>query len=123
MVAFEIDPPQNLLVIRYRGSVGPDETERGLEEVRTALAQLQSGFRLLADLSELQSMEVSCAPHIEGAMDLCNEKGASIVVRVIPDPTRDIGLQIMSLFHYGHDVRIVTCETLGEAKDILLAEP
>lgn len=122
MVALEIDPPQNLLVIRYRGSVGPDETARGLEEVRAALFQLQSGFRLLADLTELQSMNVACAPFIEKAMDLCNKKGASTVVRVIPDPTRDIGMQIMSLFHYGGDVRIVTCETLDEARAILFAE-
>jgi hypothetical protein len=42
-----------------------------------------------------------------------------MVVRVIPDPARDIGLQIMSLFHYGHDVRIVTCATLDEAQRAL----
>lgn len=119
MVALEIDQSQNLLVIRYSGLVSPDETARGLEEVRVALAKLQSGFRLLADLTDLQSMEVSCAPYIEKAMDLCNEKGASTVVRVIPDPTRDIGLQIMSVFHYRGDVRIVTCETLAEAMTIL----
>jgi anti-anti-sigma regulatory factor len=122
MFALEIDQPQNLVVIRYRGSVSPDETERGLEEVRAAVAQLQSGFRLLADLTELQSMDVLCAPYIEKAMDLCNEKGISTVVRVIPDPTRDIGMQIMSLFHYGGDVRIVTCETLDEARAILFAK-
>ena len=123
MVAFETDQPQNLLTIRYSGSVVRDEVERGLEEVRAALAKLQSGFRLLADLTDLQSMEVACAPIIEKAMDMCNAKGTSMVVRVIPDPTRDIGMQIMSLFHYGNDVRIVTCETLDEAKNILRAEP
>ena len=68
-------------------------------------------------------MDVACAPHIEKAMDLCNEKGASIVVRVIPDPTRDIGLQIMSVFHYDGRVRIVTCTTLAEAEEILRTEP
>jgi hypothetical protein len=47
------------------------------------------------------------------------EKGASLVVRVIPDPHRDIGLQIMSIFHYGGDVQILTCETLAQAKEIL----
>ena len=93
-----------------------------MEEVRAGLAKLESGFRLLADLTDLESMDVACAPFIEKAMDLCNEKGASIVVRVIPDPTRDIGMQIMSLFHYGGDVRIVTCETLDEARAILFAE-
>jgi hypothetical protein len=37
------------------------------------------------------------------------------VVRVIPDPHKDIGLNIMSLFHYRRRVRIITCETLAEA--------
>ena len=119
MIRFEVDQPQNLLVIRYSGLVGPDETERGLEDVRAGLAKLESGFRLLADLTELQSMDVACAPFIEKAMELCNQKGASMVVRVIPDPRRDIGLQIMSIFHYRGDVKIVTCETVAQAKEIL----
>ena len=33
-----------------------------------------------------------------------------------PDPRKDIGFKVMSLFHYGHDVPIVTCETLDEAQ-------
>ena len=119
MVAIEVDQPKNLLVIRYRGAIASDEMERGLEEVRAALTKLNIGFRLLGDLTELQSMDVSCAPFIEKAMDLCNEKGVSIVVRVIPDPHRDIGLQIMSIFHYGSGVQIVTCETLDEAAELL----
>ena len=41
------------------------------------------------------------------------------MVRVIPDPQRDIGLRIMSFFHYGPDVHIATCATLEEAKEIL----
>lgn len=122
MYEVEPDEPRNLLVIRYRGLVRPNETERAVSEIPAALAKLRRGFRLLADLSELQSMDVACAPHIEKAMDLCNEKGASIVVRVIPDPARDIGLQIMSVFHYDGRVRIVTCKTLDEAEEILRAE-
>jgi hypothetical protein len=45
-----------------------------------------------------------------------------MVVRVIPDPHRDIGLQIMSIFHYGGDVQILTCQTLAEAEEILRDE-
>jgi hypothetical protein len=119
VIKFEVDEPKNLLVIRYHGLVVPDETESGLEDVRAGLAKLQSGFRLLADLSELGSMDVGCAPFIEKAMDLCNQKGASMVVRVIPDPQRDIGLQIMSIFHYRGDVQIFTCETLAQAAELL----
>jgi hypothetical protein len=43
------------------------------------------------------------------------------VVRVIPDPQKDIGLNILSLFHYRRRVRIVTCATLGEAMKALEA--
>src|SRR2546423_10127710 len=119
MIKFEVDQPQNRLVIRYSGTVPSEETEKGLEQIRSGLAQLQSGFRLLADLTDLERMDVGCAPFIEKAMDLCNEKGASMVVRVIPDPHRDIGLQIMSIFHYRGDTQIFTCETLAQAEEIL----
>ena len=122
MIKFEVDESNRLLAIRYRGVVRAEETEKGLEQIRNGLAKLQSGFRLLADLSELQSMDVGCAPFIEKAMDMCNEKGASMVVRVIPDPHRDIGLQIMSIFHYRGDIQIITCETLAQAEQILRAE-
>ena len=122
MVAVEIDQPQNLLVIRYSGSVAPAETERGLGEIQSALPKLQSGFRLLADLTELKLMDVACAPFIEKAMDVCNENGISTVVRVIPDPARDIGMQIMSLFHYGGNVRILTCQNMDQARELLRPE-
>ena len=123
MIKFEVDETKSLLVIRYSAAVRAEETEKGLEQVRNGLAKLQSGFRLLADLTELESMDVNCAPFIEKAMDLCNEKGASMVVRVIPDPHRDIGLQIMSIFHYSGDVRILTCQTLAEADELLRPQP
>jgi anti-anti-sigma regulatory factor len=119
MIKFEVDEPKRLLVIRYSGAVGPDETEKGLDQIKSGLAKLKSDFQLLVDLTELESMNVACAPHIEKAMDLCNEKGASLVVRVIPDPHRDIGLQIMSYFHYSGDVQIITCQSLAEAEEIL----
>jgi anti-anti-sigma regulatory factor len=114
-----IDTENNLLVIRYRDHVRASAVERCAEEVGAALAGLPSGFQLLVDFTELESMEVSCAPHLEHIMELCNERGVSVVVRIIPDPKRDIGLGIMSYFHYGPDVRIRTCESLEEAAAIL----
>jgi len=115
----KIDQVQNLLVIRYRGCVGASDVERCAEEVKVALAKMQSGFQLLADFTEMESMDVTCAPHLESIMDLCDEKGASLIIRIIPDPKRDIGLQIMSYFHYRGDVNIVTCENLSDATKIL----
>jgi hypothetical protein len=121
MIEFEVDQSRNRLNIRYHGSVLPKDTEDGLEQIRSGLTQLQSGFRLLADLTDLEQMDVGCAPFIEKAMDLCNAKGAAMVVRVIPDPQRDIGMQIMSIFHYGGDTQIITCPSTAEAEQILSA--
>ena len=119
MISFEPNVARNLLEIRYGGVVRAEETEKGLEQLRASLAKLEIGFRVLVDLTALESMDVKCAPSVETAMDLCNEKGASTVVRIIPDPRRDIGLQIMSTFHYAGDVQIFTCETLAQADDLL----
>jgi anti-anti-sigma regulatory factor len=117
--ASEADQSQNLLLIRYSGRVSPDEARRCLEEVPGTLANLPARFRLLVDLTDLESMDVSCASYLEKIMDLCNAQGVSTVVRVIPDPKRDIGLQIMSYFHYDADVEIAACESLSEALQIL----
>jgi hypothetical protein len=122
VISFGANDPKNLLEIRYSGVVRPQECEEGLEQLRASLAKLGSGFRVLVDLTELESMDLKCAPFVEKAMDLCNEHGASTVVRVVPDPHRDIGMAIMSIFHYRGDVRIATCRSLAEAAEFLFAE-
>lgn len=115
----EIDKERNLLVIGYRGRVGRSEVEQCQEEIRRALAKLDRGFQLLADFTELEEMDVSCASVVAEIMDLCNEAGVATVVRIIPEPKQDIGLQIMSLFHYGNDVCIKTCTSTYEGLKLL----
>jgi hypothetical protein len=114
-----VDAEKNLLVIRYQDHVRPSDVERCAAEVAAALEGLLPGFRLLVDCTRLESMKVTCAPHLEHIMELCNRREVSLVVRVIPDPKRDIGLQIMSYFHYGPDVHIKNCKSLDEATAIL----
>jgi hypothetical protein len=121
VIFIEADPSQELMVVRYGGHVTEPEAVRGVAEAAAVLAQLAKGFRVLVDMTELQRMDLGCAPHIEKVMDLCQAGGVTDVVRVIPDPRRDIGMQIMSRFHYDSGVRIVTCETLEQAREILSA--
>jgi len=116
-----VDKPKNLLKITYAQHVGPEDTKRVEEQIPPLLAEVQPGFRLLTDLSGLESMDLTCVPYIKRMMDLCNKKGVEVIVRVIPDPQKDIGLSILSLFHYRRRVRIVTCATLGEALKALEA--
>jgi hypothetical protein len=60
-------------------------------------------------------MDYTGAPYIGTIMDLCLTKQVEHVVRVIPNPHKDIGLNIMSHFHYGSKIRVTICESLKDA--------
>jgi len=119
MFAVKLERGANALTIRYGGRVTPDETRLCADEVRLALTDLLPGFRLIVDLTGLEAMEISCSPFIAQIMDLCDQAGVAEVLRIIPDATRDIGLQIMSFFHYRSDVSIRTCASAREAEELL----
>jgi hypothetical protein len=119
MFQTQVDESRNLLKISYARHVGAEDTKRVLEKIPALVSGLRPGFRLLTDLSGLESMDLDCVPYIESMMDLCNKEGVETIVRVIPDPHKDIGMNIMSLFHYRRRVRIVTCGTLEEAMKVL----
>jgi anti-anti-sigma regulatory factor len=115
----ESDVNKQLVVIRYRGRVARAEVAACAAEVAHALPEMPAGFCLLVDLTALESMDVSCVPYLEEIMRLCDAKEVSAVVRVVPDARRDIGLQIMSRFHYRRTVDFVTCRSLDEAAALL----
>ena len=60
-------------------------------------------------------MDSAAARHIAEIMDTLAEKGVASVTRVIPDPHKDIGLNILSQFHYGPEIQIATFQTLADA--------
>ena len=119
MYQIDVDKDRNLLRIQFSGRVKEAETKESAKKIAEVVPQLRPGFNLLTDLSGLESMELACAPHVERSMDLCNERGVAKVARVIPDPTKDIGWNIMSLFHYRPGIPIVTCATSEEAVKVL----
>ena len=67
-------------------------------------------------------MDSSAAPYVAEIMDALSEKKVSAVLRVMPDPRKDIGLNILSQFHYDPAVRIATFETLADALQSLAEE-
>jgi hypothetical protein len=116
----EVDAARNLVHTRYCGKVSAEQMKIAVAEVERQLPTMRAGFAVLADLTGLETMELDCAPHLSRIMDLCRVQGVGLVVRVIPDPSKDIGLNILSLIHYRGKVRIVTCDTLAEAERALL---
>jgi hypothetical protein len=111
--------PKQLLLLSFIADVQVEQLLQGHDDVVRLMTELQSGFRLLTDLSRLGSMAPDCAPEIGRMMELCDRQGVELIVRVIPHPTKDIGLGILSHFHYSRPPRTITCETMTEAAKLL----
>jgi len=122
MFVVETDTTQQLLVLSIAGAVTPNESRETLARVREKLETMSPGFVVLVDFRWLQSMPAGSAPFIAEIMDALSAKGVSAVVRVMPDPHLDIGLNILSPFHYGRDVKLMTFETLADAIQALAAD-
>jgi len=115
MFAVEIDKSKRLLVISVAGHVTKDEVRQAAAQVREIVAEVAPGFRLLTDFRWLGSMDASAALHVAEIMDAVAAGQVSAIVRVIPDPHKDIGLNILSKFHYSPDIHVLTFETLADA--------
>jgi hypothetical protein len=115
MILCKVDESGRVLTMSYSKHIGADEMRRCLGTVRDLMEEVKPGFLLLTDLSNLESMEVSCAPELGAIMDLCSAKGILTVVQVIPDPNKDIGFDLISHFHHDPPVSTQTYASLAEA--------
>jgi hypothetical protein len=118
-IDIKTDGLPNLVRVCYFGHVTAIAMKAGLAEIESLLPKTRPGFTVLTDLSGLDSMDLDCVPHLTKIMDVCKAKGIGTAVRVIPDPDKDIGFNILSIIHYRSGVRIVTCETLADAERIV----
>jgi anti-anti-sigma regulatory factor len=122
MYSVESDRSKRLVVISAAGQVTKKEVEAVALQVREMMKQVSPGFRVLADFRALDRMEPAAATHLAEIMDALAEKEVAAVVRVVPDPHKDIGLNILSQFHYGPNINVYTFESLAEALSALLSE-
>jgi len=122
MYAVEMDRSKRLLIISALQRVTAEEAKFAAQQVRELLRDVAPGFRVLADFRWLESMDSATAHHIAEIMDALSEKGVASVTRVMPDPHKDIGLNILSQFHYGPEIPIATFETLADAVQSLAEE-
>jgi hypothetical protein len=119
MFSIEANDDERLIKISWSGKVDSEEMRRCAEEMGVTAFKMQPGFRLLADMTNLESMDYAGVPYITSVMDLCMARQVEQVIRVIPDPHKDIGLNIMSYFHYGPGVRVAVCQNLADAMRLL----
>jgi len=121
MIHTKADASGRVLTMSYSEHVGAVDMKRCLGTVRDIMPQLKPGFLLLTDLSCLESMAAECAEDVGAIMELCAEGGMKTVVRVIPDPRKDIGFALISRFHHHPSVRTRTYENLAEAVQSFLS--
>jgi len=115
MVLATCNKAKRLLFLSYIGQVRRSDIERSRLDIEALIGQLSPGFRLLVDLTGLESMKLDCADIIGDLMEVIDQSGVDMVVRVIPDPKKDIGMNILTIFHYQKRPRLLACRTMREA--------
>jgi hypothetical protein len=119
MYRIKYDDNLNRVSVWFEGLVSEDQTGGFYREFKGILSKTKKGFVVVTDLSLLHKMDEGAKVYIEKTMDECNKKGVSKIIRIIPDPSKDIGFSIMSLFHYPKDVVIHTFESIEQAQQQL----
>src|SRR6266550_3222156 len=122
MYSVEADKSKRLVVLSAAGRVTKEEAKQAAQRMRDILKDFAPGFRVLANFQWLQSMDTAAARHLAEIMDALAEKQVASVTRVMPDPHKDIGLNILSQFHYGPKIKITTFETVADALQSLIGE-
>ena len=115
MYAVELDESKRLLVISAAQRVTAGQVQAVAQLVRELLQHVEPGIRVLVDFRWLESMDPAAAPHLARIMETLTEERVASVARVMPDPHKDIGLNILSQFHYGPEIQITTFATLADA--------
>ena len=120
MIQINYDRRHNAVVIEFSGKVDTDQGEQYLPRIPEVIPKHGKGFALLVDLSSVESMDTKIQESITKAMDLFNAAGVTKVIRVIPDPDKGIGFNILSVFHYSKNVKILTLPSRAEAMKRLM---
>lgn len=116
MITVEYHPEKNILHVIYSGETTAAQMEALYQKVKALGPAFKPGLRLLSDLSRTASPSLELREGVAKFMELMNFLGVREIIRVIPDPAQDIGLNIMSLFHYDPEVRFKTVESCDQVK-------
>lgn len=116
VLVMRADSAANRFYTQFQGKIVNAALQKEIPEFLRLLATLRPGFSLVTDLTALESMDLGCEQTLAKIMDHCRVHHVALVVRIIPDPRKDIGFNILGRIHYGHDVQIITCETREQAE-------
>lgn len=119
MIKASYDQEYNTLIIEFEGKIDAAQGASFYLEVQSIVPKDRKGFKILTDFTSIQQMNSDIKEAVKKTMDFFNREGVREIIRVIPNPEKDIGFGIMSAFHYSKDVNIVTVESREEAQQLL----
>ena len=111
----EANQAGGVLTMSFAQHVNAGQMGECLARVTGLLEGWKPGFRLVTDLSSLDSMDADCALDLGAIMEITAKRGVKAVLRVIPDPRKDIGFTLLSHLHYGPEVEVSTYDNLADA--------
>src|SRR5687768_14291501 len=103
------------IVFEFVGRITLSDEPHVMAQLEKILPEQCQGFTILTDLTAVESWEANMQQAIKRVMDYLNQRGVSKIIRVIPDQQKDIGFNIMSIFHYSPEVQVMTVPTREEA--------
>ncbi|HTL47511.1 MAG TPA: hypothetical protein VL688_05555 [Verrucomicrobiae bacterium] len=115
MISTFYDSKTHTVVIEFAGKVDASEAGPFFAQVEKVVPK-QGGFKLLTDMSKVQSFDPELKDFIKHTMEFFDDRGVTDIVRVVVEPSQDIGFNIMSLFHYSPRVKFLTVASRKEAE-------
>jgi hypothetical protein len=73
-------------------------------------------------MTHLETMDTECAQTFGALLELCSTREMGMAVWVIPDPNKDIGMNLISRFHCWRPIRTHTRHNLAEALKCIVLE-
>ena len=108
-----------MVVIEFVGKIDVQQAKQSYLDIQKVTPKDGKGFKILTDLSRVESADLEIAPVIKKSMDFFDSQGVTEIIRVIPDPAQDIGFNILSLFHYSKKVKFITVQSQKEIQTLL----
>ena len=75
MIFATVNQFKQVIIVNYLGHIKPVELKQSREELKSLLAELRPGFRMLVDLSQLESMGLDCRAELGRNMDMFSQAG------------------------------------------------
>jgi hypothetical protein len=116
MFKIELNPYPNTISIEISGCFDLNQAEQIHKRLEAVLPDFKQGFILITDISSLQDIDNDVRISIKKSMDLINRHRPSRIIRIVPDINKDVGFNIMSMFHYSKDIKINTLQSPDQSE-------